>query len=216
MISTKYLLLFICGLSWSIAYMDIIRIGFKQRTYAMPFLALAFNFTWEVYNSIQTYIIEGFHTMTIINIIWTALDFVIFYTYIKFGNFEAKKAKGKFYLIIISVLLLFFIIQKYMAHSYGFLIGGIYTAFVSNLVMSMLFIRMFFLRKGIKGQSLLIAYTKCIGTLSGTILVGIIGLNSAGGRVVSAAIIGLGILVFDLWYIYLLINKKKNTSKIGE
>lgn len=41
------LLTLISGLAWTIVYLDAIRIGFRDRTYAMPVAALALNFGWE-------------------------------------------------------------------------------------------------------------------------------------------------------------------------
>jgi hypothetical protein len=37
----------ISGLAWTIVYIDSIRIGFRQKTYAMPMAALALNFAWS-------------------------------------------------------------------------------------------------------------------------------------------------------------------------
>ena len=65
--------------------------------------------------------------------------------------------------------------------------------------MSVLFIAMFVARRGSRGQSLVIAVAKWIGTLAPTILFGAL----AG----SAFILGIGLLcsVFDLAYIGLLV-----------
>jgi hypothetical protein len=73
-----------------------------------------------------------------------------------------------------------------------------YAAFLQNLLMSGLFIAMFVARRGPRGQSVLLAVAKWIGTLAPTILFGAV----AG----SAFILGLGLMcsVFDLAYIGLL------------
>jgi hypothetical protein len=72
-------------------------------------------------------------------------------------------------------------------------------AFLQNLLMSILFIAMFVARRGPRGQSIVIAVAKWIGTLASTIAFGAL----AG----SMFILGLGILcsVFDLAYLGLLI-----------
>ena len=69
-----------------------------------------------------------------------------------------------------------------------------YAAFLQNLLLSGLFIAMFVARRGPRGQSILLAVAKWIGTLAPTILFGAL----AG----SAFIFGLGLLcsVFDLAY----------------
>jgi hypothetical protein len=73
-----------------------------------------------------------------------------------------------------------------------------YAAFLQNLLMSGLFIAMFVARGGPRGQSMLIAVAKWIGTLAPTIVFGWFG-NSP-------LILGLGTLcsIFDLTYIGLL------------
>lgn len=45
--ATTVLSLIAGALFWSIAYIDAIRIGLRDRTYGVPILALALNFAWE-------------------------------------------------------------------------------------------------------------------------------------------------------------------------
>jgi hypothetical protein len=70
---------------------------------------------------------------------------------------------------------------------------------LQNLLMSVLFIAMFVARRWPRGQSIVIAVAKWIGTLAPTFLFGVL----AG----SAFIVGVGLLcsVFDLAYIGLLV-----------
>jgi len=75
--------------------------------------------------------------------------------------------------ISLSVFLMCFAIQ------YSFNVefadkGPWYSAFLQNLIMSVLYINMFVSRGSTKGQSLSIAISKWIGTLTPTILLGII------------------------------------------
>src|SRR6187455_1066927 len=53
----KLVLTLVSGICWTIVYIDGIRLGFKHRSYAIPFYALALNFSWEL---IYTY--YGFST----------------------------------------------------------------------------------------------------------------------------------------------------------
>jgi len=78
-----------------------------------------------------------------------------------------------------------------------------YSAFLQNLLMSGLFLAMFVGRQGNRGQSLVIACAKWLGTLAPTIIFGIYE-NSP-------LILGLGLLcsVFDLAYIGLLVWAKR-------
>ena len=46
--TTKIILTIISGVCWTIVYIDGIRIGFRDKSYAIPFYALALNFAWEL------------------------------------------------------------------------------------------------------------------------------------------------------------------------
>jgi hypothetical protein len=63
---------------------------------------------------------------------------------------------------------------------FGLVKGGSFSAFLQNLIMSILFIAMFIQRGGDEGQNLTIAINKFIGTVTPTILAGIIGLEAFG------------------------------------
>lgn len=80
-----------------------------------------------------------------------------------------------------------------------------YSAFLQNLLMSVLFIAMYVRRGGIKGQSLLLAAAKWIGTLAPTILMGVLTLNWV------VLVCGIFCSVFDMIYIGLLLKERKRT-----
>ena len=79
-----------------------------------------------------------------------------------------------------------------------------YSAFLQNLVMSVLFINLFAKRGNMEGQSILLAVSKWIGTLAPTILFGIVHFN------LFVLVCGIFCSVFDLIYIVLLVNYKRN------
>ena len=66
----------ISGLAWTSVYIDSIRIGFRQKTYAMPMAALALNFAWE-----STYAVQSLTTAVslqgLVNLVWALADLVI-------------------------------------------------------------------------------------------------------------------------------------------
>ena len=208
MYQVKLILLLICGICWTITYIECIRVGVKQKTYAMPFLALALNFTWELYNTIQGYLIAGFHISTLINVCWVGFDIGILITYFRYGKPE-KQSKTQFYIVSFLVLIISMISQYLLGKTYGLEQGAINSAFWSNLLMSVLFIGFSLKRKGIKGQSLSIAINKCLGTFAASILVGYIGINRLGGANTLILIVGLIIFVIDLYYCYLVYSKTK-------
>jgi hypothetical protein len=93
---------------------------------------------------------------------------------------------------------------------FGTKMGGGYAAFLQNLLMSVLFIVMLQNRNGSEGQSLTIAYSKCIGTLAPTILFGIIGSVALNGPNRLMLMIGSIIFVTDVTYIIILTKVRKS------
>ena len=96
-----------------------------------------------------------------------------------------------------------YLVQWLFIAEFGWVMGARYSAFLQNLLMSGLFISMFVARSGARGQSLVIAAAKWLGTLAPTILFGII--------YGSPFILGLGILcsVFDIVYMGLLLSDRQ-------
>jgi len=99
-----------------------------------------------------------------------------------------------------------FAIQYSFSIEFGNL-GPWYSAFIQNLIMSILFINILVSRGSTKGQSLTIAVSKWIGTLAPTILFGII----RGNQLI--LVLGIFCSVFDITYIrYLNVVKKASFS----
>lgn len=71
---------------WSLVCVDGIRVGFRDKTYAIPFWALALNLAWERLNTVMLYQVQGLVVQTWINGIWLILDCVILYTYFRPGR----------------------------------------------------------------------------------------------------------------------------------
>ena len=84
--SIKTFLLLLSGAAWTIVYIDCIRIGFRDKTYAMPFWALAMNITWEILHAFSDVKVLGFDTQVVINIVWATFDLIILYTFFLFGK----------------------------------------------------------------------------------------------------------------------------------
>jgi hypothetical protein len=193
-------LIVISGVAWTIVYMDSIRVGLRQKTYAMPVAALSLNFAWE-----STYAAHDLATARsvqgVIDVVWALADLVIVYTFVKFGRAEFPPFLTR-QMFIIGAVLRFgtaYALQWLFIAEFGLHDAARYSAFLQNLLMSGLFIAMFVARRGLRGQTLTIAMAKWIGTLAPTVLFGAI----AG----SSFILGLGILcsVFDLGYIGLVV-----------
>lgn len=200
------------GIGWIIVYEECIRLGLKEKTYSMPFWALALNITWEITYTYSDIFLGAHGVMkgmllaqTIVNIFWVIFDFVILYTYFKYGRKEWTKQVNSCFFIPYSLLVLICssALQFAFIQEFGFVMAAQYSAFLQNLLMSVLFINLFLKRKSMKGTSLLLAFAKWVGTLAPTILMGIITFNPV------VFICGLFCSVFDLIYIALLIHYRK-------
>jgi len=210
----KLILIAISGVCWTIVYIDGIRLGFKDRSYAIPFYALALNFAWEL-----VYTVFGLKTrvnlQTIVNSVWLLFDLGILYTYFKYGRKYFPRHLPAQWFIGWSALLLGIAlsVQYSFLREFGVPIGAGYSAFLQNLLMSVLFIHMFIKRGSREGQSITIAVSKWIGTLAPTILYGTLG--GEGFRGPSFLILALGVCcsIFDLIYIWMMLRWKLPESR---
>ena len=209
-------LLLLSGICWSIVYVDCIRIGIKDKSFAMPFWALVLNFSWELLQTVLGFKELGVQTQVIVNLCWVILDIGIFYTYFKYGlnEFPVSIAKKWFYIWSVFGLFVSFVLQYYFIQQFGIIQGGSYSAFLQNLLMSILFIGMLFNRKSSRGQTMLIAIMKWIGTLAPTVLFGIIGIEKVVRPNQLVLVLGILIFVFDMIYIFLLNNAKRSEKKV--
>jgi hypothetical protein len=231
----KIILTVISGVCWTIVYIDGIRIGFRDRSYAIPFYALALNFAWELLYTILGFRTNGVTVQNIFNAVWFTFDVGILYTYFKFGRkyfpwprtdrvqdppadaggsdttHPSVDAGGtNFAFIAWSTLgiITAFGVQYAFRREFGVSKAAAYSAFPQNLIMSILFIGMLVKRGSHEGQSLTIAVNKWLGTLAPTILYGAIGEGGFPRGSFLILIVGLLCSVFDLIYIGLLAKAK--------
>jgi hypothetical protein len=199
------------GIAWTIVYIVSIRIGFTQKTYAMPIAALGLNIAWEWIYAI--YDLTGAPgPQAYINLVWALADVVILFTFFRYGRaeFPAFVTRPLFIAWGVAILGTSIAVQLLFIGEFGLvdMRAASYSAFLQNLLMSGLFIAMFAARRGARGQSVTIAIAKWIGTLAPTLLLGVIQ-NSP-------FILGIGILcsVFDLAYIALLFWARTNPPRL--
>ncbi|HKY29705.1 MAG TPA: L,D-transpeptidase family protein [Pyrinomonadaceae bacterium] len=209
----KLVLTLISGLCWTVVYIEGIRIGLRDRSYAIPFYALALNIGWELlytYYTFQTTL----SVQAIVNAIWFLCDLGILYTYLKYGRkyFPRYLPSSAFITWTMLILVTAMFVQYSFAREFGVRVGAGYSAFLQNLLMSILFIVMFVRRGSSEGQSLSIAINKWIGTLAPTIQYGILG--DGGFPNGSFLILTAGIFcsIFDLIYIAMLTASRKQAS----
>lgn len=190
----------ISGLAWTIVYLDSIRIGFRDKTYAMPIAALALNVAWESTYAVHD-LITSLSIQAFVNVAWALADVAIVFTYFKFGRMELPRfvTRAMFAAWCLLILGTCYAAQWLFLARFGAHDASRYSAFLQNALMSGLFIQMVIARRGLRGQTLTIAIAKWLGTLAPTFLFGVI----EG----SPFILGLGIIccVFDLIYIGLVL-----------
>ncbi|WP_211882209.1 transmembrane-type terpene cyclase [Pseudarthrobacter albicanus] len=189
----------VSGLAWTVVYVEAIRVGFRDKSYAIPAAALGLNFAWEAIHASRS-VVTGLSVQGVFNIVWGLADVLIVYTFLRFGRSELPPWVTRKLFIGWALLLgvASFAVQLLFVVEFGWELGARYAAFLQNLLMSGLFIAMFAARGGTRGQSLLIAVAKWLGTLAPTIVF--------GGYGNPPFILGVGALcsVFDLAYIGLL------------
>ena len=197
-------LLLLSGICWTIVYIQLISTGLKEKVYGMPFIALALNFAWEAIHSFLGLKNNLFSIETWIILVWFLLDIIIVYTYLRYGKQYFPKHTNKGYFMPWTILIFFmsFVIQYYFVIEFGDL-GRVYSGFLQNLIMSILFINMLVTRNDLKGQNFIIGINKWIGTLAPTILYGVIYEYKL------ILILGLFCSLFDILYIYFLYHIKK-------
>ena len=200
------LLTLVSGICWTTVYILIIYRSFRDKIYGMPFWALAFNLSWEFIFSFLL-VSDPLSLQAIINNVWLGFDIIVMIAYILYGKKDwpvtvSKKWVYPYSILVFAVSFLFvYLLSVELDHS-----KGTYVAFIQNLMMSVLFIRML-LRRGTKaGQSTGIAVFKLIGTLAPTIIYG------QQSRFV--LFLGTACFVFDLIYLIMLLNFGKTTQAI--
>jgi hypothetical protein len=206
------LLTAISGIAWTIVYVVSIRIGFKQKTYAMPIAALGLNVAWEWIYAIHD-LSNALGPQAYVNLVWAVADLVILYTFFRFGRAELPSfvTRPLFIAWGVGMVVASVAIQLLFIDEFGLvdMHAAKYSAFLQNLLMSGLFIAMFVARRGARGQSLTIGVAKWLGTLAPTLLFGVIQ--------DSPFVLGLGIIcsILDLAYIALLLWARTNPPQLA-
>ena len=217
----KLILTVISGLCWTVVYIDGIRVGFRDKSYAIPFYALALNFAWETLYTIFGFRTNGVTVQNVFNAVWFTFDVGILYTYFKFGQKyfprrlsadpSADGADKSVVFIAWSVLGLVtaLAVEYAFIEEFGVSVGAGYSAFLQNLLMSILFISMLVRRGSREGQTITIAINKWIGTLAPTILYGVLGEGGFPHGSYLILVAGIFCSVFDLIYLGLLLKMPK-------
>ena len=212
------ILVSISGITWTIVYIELIRKWFKEKACGMPLFALTLNLAWELIYAIDgLFISKSFILVqSIANVVWAFFDIFILITWFLYGR-QYMNEKSKKYFIPYTILAI--IVAFTMQFAFYFScstseIASIYSAYAQNVLMSIMFVAMLFKQDNTKAQSLTIAISKWIGTLTPTIYGAIYAVDL--GLNYYVLLTGILCSVFDLIYIYFLYKFNKNGKVILE
>lgn len=169
----------------------------------MPLFPLMLNFAWEFVYSIDSFFVsQSFNSIqSYIDVIWALLDFCIIITWFKYGQqFFSEENRQYFDLYSFLVLIASFIMQfafYYCPQTHGS--SAVYSAYVQNAAMSILFLAKILKKENVRGQSLIVAFGKLIGTLSY-----VLGDVVFGEIDIFVLLMGLVCFLFDALYVYFL------------
>ena len=188
------------GICWSIVYLKSIHIGFTEHTYAMPLFALGLNIVWEgLYAFTDLFIRQSIGAQAIANAAWFCLDIFILYTYFKYAREECQSETERKFFVPWTVLSLAccLVVQLLFYFHFGNVEGEKYSAYLQNIIMSVCYLYMLADRRSSRGQSMIIAVCKMIGTLTPTIY------GTLEGNMF-ILVTGIVCFVFDMIYIFAL------------
>lgn len=198
----KISLLALNGIGWMVAYFLIIFRSYKDKTYGMPFVALAFNISWEFLYSF-VFIAPKLNLQTAINRFWFAADVIILVFYFVYGKKDWKYSQSRslfypysLFVLVAAAGLLYFFEMDFLKSAVT------YSAFIMNVIISASFLQMILHRKSLSGQSFGIALFKLIGTLCATIFL-------FDGFTNFLILLGLICFILDAVYLFLVLRMYK-------
>lgn len=151
-------------ISWAIAYILIIRTAYRDKAPGLPMVAIALNFSWELLASfVFPNPVPLWHAF---DRLWLVIDVIIVIQLLKYGREYQRipEIRRYFYPIVGIVFAMGFIGQYTFVADYPDRLGLV-VAFMINLVMSILFVFMYFdRREHRKGISVGGAWAKMLGT----------------------------------------------------
>ena len=154
---------------WLILYVLAIIGGFRAKTYEIPLVAIAANFTWELIAAV--YRIAPVRLWHLGDIGWLGLDAGIVWTVLRYGRQQQPipEIRRNFYVVCLGTFVFALIAQlaleQALDDAYGFL-----DAYMISVMMSVLFYFFYFARRAASKLNYAIAWCKLLGN----------GLTSAG------------------------------------
>jgi hypothetical protein len=163
-LESPYLLIGALGCAlWSVAYILFLRQAARDKTQALPTLAICLNFTWEL--MAVAWLPHPNPIWKVLEWSWLALDVGLLGQMVYYSNKRASASERTPYLLQVIVLLVVcFLGQMSFVRTFDDPLGFI-VAFGINLVMSACFVQLYFERAPeLKGLNYPAAWLKMIGT----------------------------------------------------
>ena len=175
----------------------------------MPLFALCANLSWEF---IYSFVLPHSPPQLYVNYLWFGLDAIIVFQFFKyhqneFSNIQPLKLYSAFAVSLASAFSIILLGGTFLGDD-----DGVYAAFGQNLLMSVLFVVLFFKRGNtLRGQSIFIAVFKMLGTALTSIHFYLFEPVSQSSIVLSFLFIF--IFFFDLLYTLLIVKQYKKNGK---
>lgn len=154
----------VCGILWTTSYILILRRARLDKAHGMPLAPLCVNMAYE-------FIFGILHPdkppLNIVNIIWFVIDLMIGVQYLRYGRAEFPRnfPRALFVPMAIGCLGLAFggvLTLTYDLNDWQ----GNYTGWGDQMLISLCFVVMLGRRGSVRGQSIYIALSRCLGTLT--------------------------------------------------
>ena len=156
------------GLFWTLAYVLIVRRGFKEKTFGVPAACLCLNTSWEFLFAfvfpVPSPAREG-------NMVWCALDVLMLYQCFRFGREDYTNALVQrwFYVWLAIGCGLGFLVEFSFVREFQDTVGRI-SGTLSGLVMCVLMNALLLRRGSVRGQSVFIALFMFLGNVFGYLM----------------------------------------------
>ena len=199
---------------WVVAYALMVRTAHRDRANALPLIAIALNFSWELLASfVFPNPVALWH---VFDRVWLLVDLVIVVQLLQYGRpFQRiPEIRAHFYFVAALVFVMGLVGQYTFVADYPDRLGLV-VAFLINLVMSVMFVIMYFDRRPeLRGISKGGAWFKMLGTLGTSIECHWVV------RMIDPELGGLGFLTFlcasifafDCFYIWLVSRRPAPTA----
>lgn len=191
-------LFLIFNVSWIALYVLVIRRGFLDKTFGIPLVALAVNFSWDVINTFVSPSPDG---QAIFNFVFIVLEIVIIYQLLRFWQTEiTNMPPAHFYFwSVIALVMSLVLIHAAQVEFQG---TGERSGYADTFLSSAFFVAMIYMRRDLGGQSLYIGLLKLVGNAS-LMLALLLRPWPGTENSVLLPVLYVGIFFFDIAYVVL-------------